>query len=108
MRAYCLKIKDLWKSIRSFRETVRDNRGQIAVLTALMAPVLIGGLGIGVESSYWYVQQRGAQNAADAAVDAAATNTSPSYVAGGQAVAATMGFPTGTNNITVAVTDSAT
>ena len=104
MRAYCLKIKDLWTAIQSFR----DNRGQIAILTALMAPVLIGGLGIGVESSYWYVQQRGAQNAADAAVVAAATNTSPSYVAEGQAVAAKMGFPNGANNTTVAVTNSAT
>src|SRR5207248_7471726 len=48
------------------------------------------------------------QNAADAAVVATATNTSPSYVAEGQAVAAKMRFPNGANTVTVAVTDSAT
>ena len=45
----------------------------MAVLVALAMPVLVGTMGLAAEASYWYVHQRGMQNAADAAAIAAAT-----------------------------------
>lgn len=101
-------LRNLWSAIRNFRGFIGDKRGQIAIITALTAPMLIGALGLGGESSYWYVLQRGAQNAADAAVVAAATNTSPSYIDEGRAVSSQMGFTHGTNNVTVTVINNAT
>jgi len=40
-----------------------DKRANVAMMFALMAPVLVGGLGMGMESAYWYVDQRQMQNA---------------------------------------------
>ncbi|ASP35668.1 pilus assembly protein TadG-related protein [Labrenzia sp. VG12] len=51
----------------------RCQRGTIAVYTALLMPVAIGGFGLGAEASFWYFQQRKIQNAADVAAYAAAT-----------------------------------
>ena len=51
-----------------------DRRGIVAVIVALAMPVLVGSMGLAAEASYWYVHQRGMQNAADAAAIAAATN----------------------------------
>ena len=73
----------------------------MAVLVALAMPVLVGSMGLAAEASYWYVHQRGMQNAADAAAIAAATNATASYAAEAQAVAAQDGFPNGLGNITV-------
>lgn len=49
-----------------------DRRGQIAVIAAICAPVIIAGAGIGAESGYWYFQQRVAQMSADVAAFAGA------------------------------------
>src|SRR5437868_5870848 len=108
MRAFSFGMRSLLAAVRRCREFAHNKGGQIAVITALTAPMLIGALGVGAESSYWYLVQRDAQDAADAAVVAAATNTSPSYVDEGRAVTAQMGFTHGVNNVTVTVTNSAT
>lgn len=72
-------------------------------------PVLVGSMGLAAEASYWYVHQRGMQNAADAAAIAAATNgTSSGYAAEAQAVAARFGFTNGSGNITVTATNPST
>jgi Flp pilus assembly protein TadG len=44
-----------------------DARGAIVVLAAILFPVLIGGLGLWVETGYWYHMQRKVQHAADTA-----------------------------------------
>lgn len=49
-----------------------DRRGQIAVVAAICAPVVIAGAGIGAESGYWYFQQRVAQMSADVSAFAGA------------------------------------
>ncbi|HYG25351.1 MAG TPA: pilus assembly protein TadG-related protein [Caulobacteraceae bacterium] len=49
-----------------------DNKGNIAVMAALTAPLLVGGAGLGVETGYWYYEQLRLQQAADAAAYAAA------------------------------------
>ena len=81
----------------------RDRRGSTAILFALAMPMLIGALGIGFEVSNWYMVQRGMQNAADAAVLAAASNGGANYDVEGKAVAAQFGFTNGVNNVGVTV-----
>ena len=73
----------------------KDRRGAAAILFALSMPMLIGGLGLGLEVSNWYMTQRGMQNAADAGALAAATNGSSNYDVEAKAVAAQYGFTTG-------------
>jgi Flp pilus assembly protein TadG len=85
-----------------------DSRANIAIMTGLLAPVLIGGLGMAMESSYWYVDQRGMQNAADAAALAAASDGTSNYASTVSAVAAQYGYTNGVNNATVAWSNSAT
>ena len=48
-----------------------DCHGSVAVVAALLFPVLIGGMGLGAEVGYWYVTQRKLQHAADASAYAA-------------------------------------
>ena len=49
-----------------------NDKGNIAVMAALVMPIVIGGAGLGVETGYWYLQQLHLQQAADAAAYAAA------------------------------------
>jgi Flp pilus assembly protein TadG len=84
----------------------KDRRGATAILFALSMPMLIGGLGLGFEVSNWYMTQRGMQNAADAAVLAAASNASSNYDIEGKAVAAQYGFTNGVNNAGVTVSQN--
>ena len=76
----------------------------MAVLVALAMPVLVGAMGLAAETSYWYVHQRGMQNAADAAAIAAATNGTSTYAAEAQAVVAGF-YPNGLGTITVVATN---
>ena len=94
-------------ALRKFRRALANTGGNVAVMTALLSPAIIGGLGLGAETSYWYVTQRGLQNAADEAAIAAATNASTSYDKEAKAVAAQMGFTDGVNNVTVTVSNTA-
>src|SRR3954447_21950464 len=87
---------------RSFR---RNDAAAAAVLFAVASPILIGAMGLAAEVSYWRLHQRGMQNAADAAVIAAATNGGSTYAAEAKAVAAQFGFEDGKGNITVTVTN---
>ena len=49
-----------------------DRRGVIAVMFALMLPIMIGFIGLGVEVGYWFQHRRNLQTAADAAALAGA------------------------------------
>ena len=89
---------------------MRDRKGTISVLAAMSLTALIGFAGLGTEVSYWYVQQREMQNAADSASSAAVadllagdTFASGSPTTAAKAVAAQYGFVDGTNGVTVAV-----
>jgi hypothetical protein len=48
----------------------RDERGSIAILSALTLPLLVGGFALGAETGYWYLEQRKLQNAADVSAHA--------------------------------------
>jgi hypothetical protein len=84
-----------------------DERGNVAVLTALLLPALMGAVGVGFEISNWYVTKRSMQNAADAATIAAATNGGAGYATEAKAVAAAYGFADGVKNVTVTATNTA-
>ncbi|MFZ5670979.1 MAG: pilus assembly protein TadG-related protein [Pseudomonadota bacterium] len=49
-----------------------DRRGNVAVLGALAASMVVAGAGFGVETGYWYYEQTRLQQAADAAAFAGA------------------------------------
>src|SRR5215813_15153232 len=56
-----------------------DESGAVAFVFALMATVLIGILGLGIDIGAWHRIERALQNAADAAAIAAARNGTSSY-----------------------------
>jgi Flp pilus assembly protein TadG len=93
------------KRIRAF---LHNEDGASIVFIGLTMPALIGSLGLAAEVSYWRLHQRAMQNAADAAVIAAATNGSANYVAEARAVSTQYGFQDGTGQVSVAVTNPAT
>ena len=45
----------------------RCSTGAVAVLTAIMIPVLLGFVSLGTEVGHWYLTMRAMQGAADAA-----------------------------------------
>ena len=51
---------------------IKDDRGAIVILFALMLPIIVGFVGIGVEVTSWYKVRRNMQTAADAAAITAA------------------------------------
>lgn len=50
-----------------FRRLLKSGHGNVAIITALLAPVLIGFCGLGADAGYWYYRQRDLQSAADIA-----------------------------------------
>lgn len=54
------------------REAVANARGNVAILFALCLPVIVGGAGFGVETTYWYYKRLALQAAADASAYSAA------------------------------------
>jgi hypothetical protein len=55
------------QSRQSFARFLRSRRGNVAILTGLLAPVLIGFCGLGADAGYWYFRQRDLQGAVDIA-----------------------------------------
>lgn len=90
------------------RAFMGDRRGNIAIITALVLPVLIGIFALGFETSYWDQTQRSMQNAADSAAEAAASNAGTTYAAEAQAVSSLYGFTNGSNTVTVTSSNTAT
>ena len=86
----------------------QDERGVLAIVTALCFVVLIGFVGLGTDVGIWYRTQRASQNAADAAALAAAINAGTTYVSEAKAVAARYGFTDGTSNVTVTPSNNQT
>ncbi|HEX2634115.1 MAG TPA: pilus assembly protein TadG-related protein, partial [Bradyrhizobium sp.] len=84
-----------------------DERGAVSVIMGVLIIPLVGALAVGFEVSNWYLTTRGMQNAADTAAIAAATNAGSNYNIEAKAVAAQYGFVDGTNNISIAVSNTA-
>ncbi len=49
-----------------------DRSGAVAILTGIALPILVGGMALGAEASFWYLSQRKLQQAGDLAAYAAA------------------------------------
>jgi Flp pilus assembly protein TadG len=101
----------------AWRRFRRDRRANVAVIFALALVPTLGVFGLGSEGSYWLLTQRAEQNAADAAVLAAAqagqadtaltassgtpcSGGSNCYKYEGNAVATNYGFTQGANGVT--------
>ena len=78
-----------------------DRRANVVMLFALTSPALIGALGLGMETAYWYVDQRAMQNASDAAAIAAAGDGTSNYSSVVGAVAQSYGYYDGVNGVTI-------
>jgi Flp pilus assembly protein TadG len=94
-----------------FSSFIRDRRGNIGVMTALLIVPLVGAVGMATEASGWFLVNRAEQSAADSAALAAATNNDAQncgictgYISEAKAVASNYGFADGSNNTTVNVT----
>jgi Flp pilus assembly protein TadG len=84
-----------------------DQRGGVAIMMGLLFPIVLAGLGLGFEISNWYLKSRAMQNAADAAVMAAASNGEDNFSVEAAAVAAHYGFVDGASNVSVAASNNA-
>src|SRR3954452_1917885 len=84
-----------------------DERGAVAVIMGVLMVPLVGALSIGFEVSNWYLVTRAMQNAADTAAIAAATNAGSNYDVEAKAVAAQYCFVDGSNNVSIAVSNTA-
>jgi Flp pilus assembly protein TadG len=74
------------------------NGGSAAVMAAILFPVVVGGLGLGAETGYWYLSQRKLQHVVDVSVHAAgarkrAGDTDDMIVAAALHVATASGLP---------------
>src|SRR5258708_27618191 len=99
-----MALSSIWKHLHRLRA---DEGGAVSVMMGFLLIPLVGALGIGFEVSNWYLTARSMQNAADAAAIAAATNAGSNYDVEAKAVAAQYGFVNGTNNISIALSNTA-
>lgn len=103
-----MRASFLFRSMANHERRLRsDERGAVSVMMGFLIIPLVGALALGFEVSNWYLKTRGMQNAADAAVIAAATNGGSNYDVEARAVAATYGLVDGTNTVSVAVSNTA-
>src|SRR5882757_5761865 len=65
-----------------FGRLVGCSTGAVAVITAMVLPLLLGFSSMGVEAGHWYLTQRQMQGAADAASISAAAQYVRDQVAG--------------------------
>jgi Flp pilus assembly protein TadG len=84
------------------------NGGSTAVMAAILFPVVIGGLGLGAETGYWYLSQRKLQHTVDVSAHAAGArlrvkDSSAGIKSAAMYVATQSGFPTTNATLTVNV-----
>jgi Flp pilus assembly protein TadG len=82
------------------------NGGATAVMAAILFPVVIGGLGLGAETGYWYLSQRKLQHAVDVSAHAAgarlrADDTPAQIEAAALHVATQSGYAPGTLDVNI-------
>src|SRR5436305_14016070 len=100
----------LWKIsslVPHLRRLNKDQRGAMAVLTAISATAVIGLVGLAVDVGYWQMQQRSIQGAAEQAAYAASyyagrlSGTSSGAITQAKAVAAANGFVNSQNGTNI-------
>jgi Flp pilus assembly protein TadG len=84
-----------------------DQRGNYAIIGAIVMPIIVGCIGLGIDMGFWFKAKRDMQGAADsAAVSVAAAyaaNTATNLQEQADAVASNYGFVDGTGGTTVTV-----
>ncbi len=60
-----LKRRVVGWALAPVRDFLSDNQGAVAVITALVVPMLLGFAGLAIEVNYWYLEKRRLQEAAD-------------------------------------------
>ena len=86
---------------RESRRLCFDRRGVSAVLTALIMPVMVGFIGLGIDVGVWYSNKRDLQSAADsAAVSAALTYSAHHNAASARQLAEGDAVRNGFNSVT--------
>jgi hypothetical protein len=78
-----------------------DTGGNVAMVTALVMPALVGVMGLGGEVGFWYYRQQTMQSAADSAAVAAASASGSSFEQEARGVAAKYGFIHGQGNVSI-------
>ena len=96
----------LGSSLRTLKHLACDTSGSTVTLVAVLSPVLIGGMGLGAETGYWYFTQRSLQHAADVAAHAAgvrnrAGDTEEEIEAAALDIAAKAGFTSENSTLTL-------
>jgi len=102
-----LTLKALASCRAAIARCIGSECANVAIIFALSSPVLIGALGVGMESANWYVDRRSMQNASDAAALAAAGDATTNYASVANAVAKQYGYQNGVGGTTVAVSNTA-
>ena len=89
---------------------VHDRRGATVIILALTLSVLIGVVGLGVDTGVWMMNQGAAQGAADAAAYSAAiaATSGGNPTAEAKAIAASMNFTNGVGGVTVSANNPPT
>jgi Flp pilus assembly protein TadG len=88
-------------------DLLADERGNAAIMTALVSPVILGFAGLAIDASMWQINKRDMQGAADqsalAAVVAYQAGAGADPVTAANAVAQRFGFTNGTGGVNVTV-----
>jgi hypothetical protein len=88
------------------RNLYDDKSGAAAAIAAIVFPVVVGGIGLGAETGYWYLSQRKLQHAADVSAHAAgvrirAGDNLTQVVAAARNIATVSGLSTSVGTIVV-------
>jgi Flp pilus assembly protein TadG len=94
------------RALEHFRRFAAAREGNVALIVALTLPMLAGGAGLGMEAAFWYYDQVKLQQAADAAVYAAAVEDragsgSTVMTSAAMTAAAANGFASGVDGLTL-------
>ncbi|MEK1854018.1 MAG: pilus assembly protein TadG-related protein [Phyllobacterium sp.] len=94
------------KFLGSFLQRNAEEDGNVAIIFALCLPIVIGGAGLGVETSYWYYSDLKLQAAADASAYAGALEKvsgsgTPAIISAATLSATSNDFETSTGQIEV-------
>jgi hypothetical protein len=89
------------------RRLLSSRGGNVAVITALALPMLLGTFGVGAETASWVAGRRVLQNAADAAVIAAATDASDNYSDEARSIATQYGLQNGAQGVSISSNNNA-
>lgn len=96
-----------WRSRDALTRFRKSRQGNIAIITGLMLPVLLGFAALGTEGGLWYFTHQSEQAAADSAAISAATlygeTNTGDITTQAKGVTATYGFTDGSNSTTITV-----